>query len=120
MRLFHYCESYILDKGGEILFAIDQAGKPVGTCALIRYNAELGELAKMGVDKTSQSRGAGKLLGEAIIRLAEAKGLSSLFLETNSVLTPAINLYKRLGFKQKESPHTSDYQRADVYMELDL
>ena len=110
-------EGYILAKGGEIMFAVDEDDRAVGTCALIRHSSELGELAKMGVDKSSQTKGAGKLLGEAVLELAVAKGFSCVFLETNAILTPAIGLYKKLGFKQVEFPKQSDYQRADVYME---
>ncbi len=110
-------EGYILAKGGEIMFAVDENDQAVGTCALIRHSSELGELAKMGVDKTSQTQGAGKLLGEAVLELAVAKGMGCVFLETNAILTPAIALYKKLGFKQVPFPKESDYQRADVYME---
>lgn len=110
-------EDYILAKGGEILFAIDRDERVIGTCALIRHSAEVAELAKMGVDKTSQSRGAGKQLAEAILDLSVAKGFKKVFLETNSALTPAINLYLKLGFKHMSPPQPSDYERADVYME---
>ncbi len=119
-RALEQPESYILAKGGEILFALDEQDQVVGTCALIRHSAEMCELAKMGVDKSSQSRGAGKLLGEAILDLAIAKGFQTVCLETNSSLEPAIRLYKKLGFKQLPPPVESEYQRADVYMELDL
>ncbi len=119
-RALDHPESYILEKGGEILFAVDAQDQVIGTCALIRHNAELAELAKMGVDKSSQTHGAGRLLGEAILKLAEAKGFRKVCLETNSALVPAISLYKKLGFKQMLAPNPSDYQRADVYMELDL
>jgi DNA-binding MarR family transcriptional regulator len=110
-------EGYILARGGEIVFALDAADQVVGTCALVRHSSELGELAKMGVDPNSQTQGAGRRLGEAILELAVAKGFSTVFLETNSALKPAISLYKKLGFKTLAPPQSSDYQRADVYME---
>lgn len=110
-------ESYILEKGGEILFAVTDQGEVIGTCALVRHSSEVGELAKMGVDKHSQTKGAGQLLGRAILDLAVAKGFRTVFLETNSVLEPALKLYHKLGFKKLPAPHPSDYERADVYME---
>lgn len=110
-------EGYILGRGGEILFAVDENDVVVGTCALVRHSSEVGELAKMGVDKHSQSKGAGKLLGRAILEMAKAKGFSKVFLETNSTLAPALHLYEQLGFKRQAFPYASDYQRADVYME---
>ncbi|MFT5014449.1 MAG: DNA-binding MarR family transcriptional regulator [Patiriisocius sp.] len=113
-------EGYIIQPGGKILFVRNSDGVIVGTCALIRHSESIAELAKMGVDKRQRSGGAGKLLGLAIIEQAREMGFTKLFLETNSVLAPAIGLYKRLGFAQKPFPHASDYSRADVYMELDL
>ena len=110
-------EGHILSKGGEILFAIDADENVVGTCALIRHSSEVAELAKMGVDKQRQSQGAGNLLGLAVLDLAAAKGFRKVFLETNSILSPAISLYRKLGFEQRVFPHASDYARADVYME---
>ena len=110
-------ESYILEKGGEILFALNEQDEVIGTCALIRHTSEMGELAKMGVDKTSQTKGAGFKLGQAILDLAVAKGFRTVCLETNSVLAPALRLYDKLGFKKMPAPGSSDYQRADVYME---
>ncbi len=113
-------EGYIIRPGGTILFARDPRGAIVGTCALIRHSDSVAELAKMGVEKAVRAGGAGKLLGLAIINQARQMGFTRLFLETNSVLAPAIGLYKRLGFVQKPFPQTSDYSRADVYMEIEL
>ena len=110
-------EGYILAKGGEILFALDCEDRVIGTCALVRHSAEVAELAKMGVDEQAQSLGAGRLLGQGILDLAVAKGFQKVFLETNSILEPAIRLYHRLGFVDAPFPHASDYSRADVYME---
>lgn len=113
-------EGYILKPGGAILFAVSPDGLVLGTCALIRHSDTLAELAKMGVDKAQRSSGAGKLLGHAVLQLASQMGFHKVFLETNSVLAPAIGLYKRLGFVQRDFPVPSDYQRADVYMDVEL
>ena len=113
-------EGYILKPGGAILFAVSPDDQVVGTCALIRHSDTVAELAKMGVDQQQRSSGAGKLLGQAVLELASQMGFRKVFLETNSVLTPAIGLYKRLGFVQRAFPLPSDYQRADVYMDIEL
>lgn len=109
--------AYVIQPGGAILFAENQNGEIVGCCALIRHDNNTAELAKMGVDKAQQSRGAGKLLGQAILKLAEDMGFEKVFLETNSMLAPAIGLYRKLGFIRRPFPSQSDYVRADVYME---
>lgn len=110
-------EVYVIQPGGAILFAQNQSGEIVGTCALIYHDGKTAELANMGVDKKQQSRGAGKLLGRAILRLAEDMGYERVFLETNSTLAPAIGLFQKLGFVRRPFPVSSDYARADVYME---
>jgi len=120
LRVLDNPEGYILKPGGAILFAVNLEDQVVGTCALIRHSDTLAELAKMGVDKQQRSSGAGKLLGQAVLDLASQMGFRKVFLETSSVLAPAIGLYKRLGFVQRAFPSPSEYQRADVYMDIEL
>jgi len=114
-------EGYIINPGGEILFAIEKAtASAVGTCALIKRSETVVELAKMGVYKSGRGHGLGKLLLAAAIEKAGAMGFTTMYLETNSKLAPALGLYRHLGFIQKAFPWASDYSRADVYMEMDL
>ncbi|MBL4639122.1 MAG: bifunctional helix-turn-helix transcriptional regulator/GNAT family N-acetyltransferase [Kordiimonadaceae bacterium] len=108
-------EHRILDEGGEIFFALVD-GKPVGTLTMKRVHAGTFELAKLVVSDTARGLGAGIGLCEALTDRFVARGGVKLFLETNSTLTPAIELYKRVGFKEFPVPHRS-YDRTDFYME---
>ncbi|SDZ98299.1 MarR family protein [Arachidicoccus rhizosphaerae] len=113
-------ESYIINKGGKILVALYQ-GQVVGVCALIRMddpNYDF-EMAKMAVLPEARGRRIGRLLGTAIIETAKKAGAKKLYLESNTLLKPAINLYYKLGFKKIPGGH-SPYKRADIHMELDL
>jgi len=113
-------ESYIINKGGKILVALYQ-GQVVGVCALIRMddpNYDF-EMAKMAVLPEARGRRIGWLLGTAIIETAKKAGAKKLYLESNTILKPAINLYYKLGFKKIPGGH-SPYKRADIHMELDL
>ncbi len=111
-------QAHIIDKGGEIIFARDDiSGELLGTCALVMHGPERGELAKMAVTPQARGRGIGDLLGESVVSRARQRGVKTLFLETNSTLVPALGLYRKLGFSQLPFPHTSDYRRANVYME---
>ena len=111
----------ILEAGGDILFVRDtRTAEILGTCALIKHNESLAELAKMGVTKQARGRGAGLLLVQAIIHRASELGFQRLFLETNARLEPAIKIYRQVGFEQCEPPRPSDYERSNVYMELAL
>lgn len=113
-------KEYILDKGGYIAVALLNE-EPVGVCALIKttYGGFDYELAKMGVSPKTQGKGIGKLLGNHIIEKAKFLGAKRIFLESNRVLKPAINLYLKLGFKEIVGA-TSPYERSDIQMELDL
>ncbi|WP_336702950.1 helix-turn-helix domain-containing GNAT family N-acetyltransferase [Chryseobacterium indologenes] len=113
-------EEYILNKGGKILIALYN-DEPLGVCALIKmedpdYDFEL---AKMAVSPKAQGKNIGWLLGQAIINTAKESGASKIYLESNTMLKPAINLYYKLGF-QKVSGRTTPYQRCNIQMELSL
>jgi DNA-binding MarR family transcriptional regulator len=108
-------KGYIIDPGGEIIFACEKStGKAFGTCALIKRSSDIAELAKMGVYKSGRGNGLGKL------EKASAMGFRKVYLETNSKLVPALGLYRHMGFVQVPFPRASDYNRADVYMEIEL
>ncbi|WP_222984532.1 GNAT family N-acetyltransferase [Flagellimonas meishanensis] len=113
-------KEYILDKGGYIAIALwnDEA---VGVCALIPSDREgfQFELAKMGVSPKAQGKGIGKLLGNHIIAKAKSLGCTKLYLESNRILKPAINLYLKLGFVEMVGAK-SPYERSDIQMELDM
>lgn len=120
-RILDNPESEILEPGGHILFArLPETGELVGTCALIKMDDEHYELAKMAVTETVRGRKIGKRLLEAAIQRARELGATYMTLETNSGLTAAITLYKKLGFVQLPFEEKSGYDRADVFMRLDL
>lgn len=111
-------KEYILDKGGKILVALYK-NEPVGVCALIKMNNENYdfEMAKMAVSPKAQGKNIGWLLGEAIVKTAKELGASKLYLESNTILKPAINLYHKLGF-EKVSGLATPYKRCNIQMEL--
>jgi DNA-binding MarR family transcriptional regulator/predicted GNAT family N-acyltransferase len=111
-------QGYILDKGGHIIIA-EYEGEIVGVCALLKMENETYELAKMAVSPKAQGKSIGWLLGLASIEKAKALGAKKLFLESNTKLVPAINLYHKLGFK-KITGKPSPYERSNIQMELQL
>lgn len=117
-RSLDHPQEYILDKGGVILVALYQ-GEPVGTCALIKMDGDMFELAKMAVSPKAKGKGIGYLLGLACAQKAREMGAQKLYLESNTKLKPAINLYHKLGF-QKTSGMPSPYERCNIQMELAL
>jgi len=117
-KILDHPEEYVLDKGGHILFALN-IDKPVGTCALVKKDEDTFELSKMAVSPEAKGKGIGWQLGNAAIEKAKEVGIKRLYLESNTILKPAINLYYKLGFKRiagKPSP----YERSNIHMELNL
>ena len=112
--------SYILDKGGRIFVALYQ-NQPVGVCALIKMDdPEYDyELAKMAVSPTVQGKNIGWLLSQSVVNAAKELGASKLYLESNTALKPAINLYQKIGFK-KIVGRSTPYARCNIQMELIL
>lgn len=108
----------VIDRGGHILF-VKYNNAIVGTCALVNFGDGKYELSKMAIDTSVQGLGLGKKLGNAVIERAKELNANLVFLESNTKLKPAINLYRKLGFKEiprEDSP----YDRANIYMELEL
>jgi DNA-binding MarR family transcriptional regulator len=110
-------EAYILHPGGHILLAAYQ-GLIVGTCALVKLDAQTYELAKMAVSPTAQGLGIGYRLGEAALVKARALGAGRVYLESNTKLGQALNLYYKLGFRKTVAGTPSPYERCNIQMEL--
>jgi ribosomal protein S18 acetylase RimI-like enzyme len=111
-------QGYILDKGGRI-FVAKYKGETVGVVALLKMKDGGFELGKMAVSPAAQGKNIGFLLGKHAIEKARKLKAKRVFLESNTVLKPAINLYNKLGFK-KIIGGQSPYERANIQMELIL
>ncbi|MEM7765788.1 MAG: GNAT family N-acetyltransferase [Pseudomonadota bacterium] len=106
----------IIDKGGEIFFAVLDDGRVVGTCALKPAGVDGMELTKMAVTSNVQGGGIGRKLLSAVLEFWRNQQGGRLFLESHSSLGAALKLYEAAGFRHTERPRPSEYDRADVYM----
>ena len=112
-------ESYVIDKSGEIFFAVfDQ--EVIGTAAMISASDKVFELAKMAVRKDFQGRGVGKLLLKRCISFAKERNALEIFLLTNDALKPALNLYLSSGFVLNDEYDDERYERGNTKMHLIL
>jgi DNA-binding MarR family transcriptional regulator/GNAT superfamily N-acetyltransferase len=106
----------IVRQGGLILLA-QQGHKIIGTCALLKAGAARFELSKMAITEAYQGLGVGRRLLLSCLKAFEQRGGGELYLETNSILAPAVALYESVGFVHAARPEgPSHYVRADVYM----
>lgn len=106
----------IVDKGGQVWFA-DYDGKIVGTAAMKKEKDGVYELIKMGVLPQAQRKYVGRRLGEIAIQWAQYQGANRVVLYSNTCLSPAIALYRRLGFVEVPI-ESGKYQRCDIKMEI--
>lgn len=112
-------QKYILDDGGNILFALIN-NKVVGTVALIKRENGVFELSKMAVTEEYQGLRIGQKLMYACIDFAGRTGAKRLFLDSNTKLKPAISLYNKVGFREIPVPKETPYERCNIRMELFL
>jgi DNA-binding MarR family transcriptional regulator/GNAT superfamily N-acetyltransferase len=112
-------QTEIIDKGGSIFFALKD-DEVVGTAALIRHPDGSYELTKMAVDEKYRGKKAGYKLAHAVIEKANELNAGELFLETNTSLSPAMSLYRKLGFEEIGYNQPSKYERSTIRMNLDL
>ena len=112
-------ESYVLERGGEIFFAVLN-GDVVGTAAMIQTSKGIYELAKMAVAKNLQGLGIGKKLLKRCIDYSIEREATEIFLITNDSLKPALNLYLSCGFVLNEQNDDKRYDRGNTKMNLIL
>ncbi len=109
-------EQYVLINDGQILYAeID--GQIAGTVALKRMDNTSFEMTKMGVRPAFQGKKLGELLARAAIEKAWSLGATKVVLYSSTILTPALNLYRKLGFTEVEL-ESGGYARCNIKMEL--
>jgi putative acetyltransferase len=114
-------QGQILGKGGRIFMALE-GGAAVGCVAMLALPDGGFEVAKMTVAEGLRGSGLGRALMERCIEEAEAAGAPRLYLETNSVLAPALSLYRSMGFQPlaRTRDAARDYERVNVWMERKL
>jgi len=111
-------KKYIIEKGGYIFFAIDNAAV-AGTFALLNQENNIYELSKLAVDEKYHGKNIGNKMLKFCIEEAIQIGAVKLILYSNTKLEPAIHLYKKYGFKEIPVGN-SGYKRSDIKMELTL
>ena len=109
----------ILDVGGEIFFVLE-GEVPLGTVAMVPHGPGNYELAKMAVSPDARGKGYGDLLMRTAVGWARERGAQKVTILSNTVLTPAISLYKKHGFRTIYLGKHPDYERCNIEMELIL
>jgi N-acetylglutamate synthase-like GNAT family acetyltransferase len=107
----------IVENGGCIFSLVDD-DQVVGVCALFKDSEHRFQLARMAVDPAQRGKGYGDVLIQTAQEKAKAMGADSVYLLSNTVLAPAIALYRKHGFETlTEGPHPV-YARCNIVMEV--
>lgn len=109
----------IIDNGG-FVFSLVQDDQVAGACALFKESDERFQLARMAVNPAFRGKGFGRALMEHAISQAKLNGAKSLYLLSNTVLTPAISLYESFGFIATTRGQHPIYVRCNIVMERPL
>jgi putative acetyltransferase len=113
---------FYVEPGGMFDVLVDDDDAIVGTVGLAIVDAETGrgpagELRKMYLRPDHRGRGLGRAAMERVLAFARARGFSRVELETHSVLSDAIALYRRYGFVEHVAESCA---RCDGTMVLEL
>ena len=110
-------DEHIIKKGGKILMASFNS-EMAGTVALKFVEPGVYEFTKMAVDEKFQGKKIGQALADAAVQKARKLGAKKIILYSNTILKPAIALYRKIGFE--EIPVDGPYKRSNIKMQLEL
>lgn len=105
----------IIAAGAMIYFALE-ADTVIATCMVMPKNDQVWEICKLAADENYQGRGAGSAVLEACMNYAKNRGAKKLLIVTNTILSAAMHLYEKVGFR--ETPiDEMEYERVDIQLE---
>ena len=103
---------------GRLYLAYDH-GEAIACIALRPIDDQVGEVKRLYVKPTHRRQGLSKNLAECIIEEARKIGYQRLVLDTLNTMTPAMNLYRSLGFMETEAYYPNPLEGA-TYFALEL
>jgi GNAT superfamily N-acetyltransferase len=103
---------------GRLYLAYDQ-GEAIACIALRPFEDNVGEVKRLYVKPSHRRRGISKILAEYIIEEARMINYQRLVLDTLNTMTPAMNLYRSLGFVETEAYYPNPLEGA-TYFALEL
>ena len=108
---------YSSPNGGYVYLKREE--KIIGGVAFRNFETSICEMKRLFVYPKFHRLGFGKILSEAIIKLAKENGYKKMRLDTVEKLTAAIKIYQQLGFYEID-PYRENPDSTAIFMEIDL
>lgn len=118
LEIINHPHEAVLNNGGNIFFA-KYRDRVIGTVAMIKYDDDTFELAKLAVTEDFKGMKIGNQLIERCLLFAKEQSAKKIILYTNHKLIPAIRLYNKYGFKEVALEHNK-YLESDIKMVLHI
>jgi ribosomal protein S18 acetylase RimI-like enzyme len=103
---------------GRLLLAW-RGNESAGCVALRPLEPDTCEMKRLYVRPAYRTGGVGRLLAERVIHEAATAGYRRMRLDTLPIMEPALQLYRRLGFREI-APYTANPVKGAVFLELQL
>ncbi|MGO1369036.1 GNAT family N-acetyltransferase [Senegalia sp. (in: firmicutes)] len=117
-KMLNNPKKIILDQGG-FIFLAKYNEEIVGTVSLMKVDCYTFELVKIGVLEKYRGLNIGEILIRKAIDIARENKIKKIILFSNHILKHALDLYKRMGFKEVEF-QDNKYKESDLKMEMIL
>jgi ribosomal protein S18 acetylase RimI-like enzyme len=109
--------TYALPRGRLLLAC--RGNESAGCVALRPLEPDICEMKRLYVRPAYRSGGVGRLLTERVIHEAVTAGYRRMRLDTLPTMETALQLYRRLGFREI-APYTANPLKGAVFLELQL
>ena len=99
-----------------VYFAVEH-GKAIADCMVMPRENQVWEICKLATDEHYMSRGAGLAVLKECINYAKEHGEVKLMIVTNTILSAAMHLYTKVGFKEVPVDNM-EYERVNIQLEM--
>ena len=112
----------VLEGSGRIWIAEDDAGRMLGSIAMVDAGENVGQLRWFVLVREARGIGLGRRLLETALAYAKGRGFWRVFLWSFADLVDARRLYERAGFRITETKTGPIWgaQRTEVRMQMEL
>lgn len=106
----------LIAKGAMVFFAVENDTVLAAGMSMPLNNGDW-EICKLAADENYRGNGAGSAVFKECMEYAVKQGAEKLIIVSNTILKPALHIYKKFGFKEIPMDKTHNYERGDIQLE---